>query len=104
MPCLHASLNPHNPNSQNANYWYAAASAQNHPIGPKLLAAATKAAGQDLQLQTFVSNQGGVWQPSRFVSLCQKAYSSKDPTTLRFCQQVMQAEWRSLMDHCYAQL
>eukprot|EP00877_Chromochloris_zofingiensis_P002972 jgi/Chrzof1/12676/Cz07g03120.t1 len=83
----------------NANYWYA--SAGQHEIFPKLLGAAQQAAQGNAQLEKHVHSHGDSWQPAKFVDLCSKAASSKDPLLLKFCDQIMKSEFDLLLVYCY---
>lgn len=88
----------------NANYWYRAAAAEEHPINARVLAAAKAAAAGNERLERHVANHGSTWQPSRYVTLCSQAAEGQEEALLRFCSAVNRCEWDLLLNHCLGRL
>uniref|UniRef100_A0A383W348 Uncharacterized protein n=1 Tax=Tetradesmus obliquus TaxID=3088 RepID=A0A383W348_TETOB len=86
----------------NANYWYRAAG--QHPINAALLKEARKLAAGNAAAEAHVAKHGSSWVPSKFVGLCCEVAERRDPQLLKFCEGVMAAEMRLLLDYCYQQL
>eukprot|EP01119_Soliformovum_irregulare_P013135 TRINITY_DN346_c0_g2_i1.p1 TRINITY_DN346_c0_g2~~TRINITY_DN346_c0_g2_i1.p1 ORF type:complete len:224 (+),score=31.73 TRINITY_DN346_c0_g2_i1:40-672(+) len=45
--------------------------------------------------------KNGTYKPSQFVDFCEDALGRKDVDAIRFCELVINREWRLLFDHCY---
>lgn len=107
----------------NANYWYAAAGAGDHPIARPLADAARALAAGDAALERAAagicgggkgggggssgsggSSKGAVaFNAPNFVATCARAAEARgDGKLSRFCGGVMAAELALLLDHCYA--
>jgi hypothetical protein len=54
--------------------------------------------------EAHVEKHGGSWVPSKFVGLCSQVAERRDAQLLKFCEGVMAAELRLLLDYCYQQL
>lgn len=73
-----------------------------HELYPKVLEAAKGLAKGKPALEAHVSKHGANWKAYEFIKLCKSAFASEDPESLEFCKQVMNTEWRLLLDHCLA--
>jgi hypothetical protein len=69
-----------------------------------LLQAAQKLAAGKPKCEDHAAKHGSSWQPSRFVSLCDQVAGSKDAELRAFCEGVMAAELKLLLQYCYAHL
>jgi hypothetical protein len=52
--------------------------------------------------EAHMAKHGSSWQPHRFVGLCSEVATSKDPQLLSFCEDVMAAELKLVLEHCYS--
>lgn len=71
---------------------------------PELLAAAKGLAAGNPKLEQHVAHHGSEFNPTKFVSLCSQALSTKDAELLDFCNKVAAKEWRLLFDYCYTRV
>eukprot|EP00882_Tetradesmus_deserticola_P033686 GHRQ01038503.1.p2 GENE.GHRQ01038503.1~~GHRQ01038503.1.p2 ORF type:complete len:140 (+),score=45.12 GHRQ01038503.1:133-552(+) len=86
----------------NANYWYRAAG--QHPISAALFKEAQHLAAGQPAAEAHMAKHGSSWAPAKFVGLCSEVAEKQDPQLLKFCESVMAAELRLLLDHCYQKL
>jgi hypothetical protein len=62
-------------------------------------AAALISGGDALEVHEVLGDDS-VWDPFRFVDLCQR-YADTDSTAEQVCRQIARAEWQLLFDDCY---
>ncbi|GAX75995.1 hypothetical protein CEUSTIGMA_g3438.t1 [Chlamydomonas eustigma] len=88
----------------NANYWYTAAAAATHPISQPLLLDIKFLAKGKPRLEALVNSYGEYFAPSKFVTSCSQALTTKDLEILSFCKNAAKSEWHLLFRHCYTRL
>lgn len=76
-----------------------------HVLYPKVAEAAQKLAEgtKNEAILGHMRFHDGGWSWSEFAHFCKDSYLSKDPEAIAFCEKVMNAEWRILLDHVLAQ-
>lgn len=75
-----------------------------HPVNAALLKEAQQLAAGHPTAEAHVAKHGSSWVPSKFVGLCSDVAEARDPQLLKFCEGVMAAELRLLLDYCYQKL
>ncbi|ETO21961.1 hypothetical protein RFI_15243 [Reticulomyxa filosa] len=62
--------------------------------------------GKNELLKNFVDSltKSKKWDHSKFVHLCENAVKNKNDTNMQFCQQLINQEWKMLVDYTYRQV
>ncbi|HXS97066.1 MAG TPA: hypothetical protein VN736_20850 [Candidatus Limnocylindrales bacterium] len=85
----HAIVHREEPDPANSAYWFRQTG--EHPVFPALAAAAS---------ETGRFPRGAVWDPYKFIDLCESARKQPGSDLERTCNAIRQAEWELLFDWC----
>lgn len=71
-----------------------------HPLYPAVLVAARKLAGSTKFAEKLTAMQA--WDPDAFIDFCEEATAAKDQGSLEFVRQLINTEWKMLLEHVLA--
>lgn len=100
----HAILHRQEPDPANAGYWFRLVG--EHPVFPKLAAAAREvlARYRDVDARCAPADCGigphGEWNPFAFVDFCERARLQPGSQLEKAAMEIQRAEWQILFDYC----
>lgn len=82
----------------NAKYWFRRVGP--HPVFGGLAKAAREEAAAETAASNFARAFSGVWEPFRFVDLCEQSERTRDADATRLLVRIAFCEWQLLFDYC----
>lgn len=86
----------------NADFWFSRTG--DHPVYRSVLKFAKSLDKSHPQWKAFLRSADSRWPAHDFLALHEQAVSQADTQLLEVCTDVMNLEWRLLLDHCVAKL